>query len=89
MVLGNIQRFEVVVGCFNLGAFHHAESDRSKNAQKFFVGLPDQVTRADGAIDAGKRKINFFAGRRGRFASIPNHRTKPGQHRIDLSFKCV
>ena len=62
MMLGNIQRFEIVVRRFDFGAFDHAEANRGENALQFFVGLADQVARADGALDAGKRKVDFFTG---------------------------
>ena len=67
MVLGNIERLEIVVGRLDFGAFDHAEADRKENALKFFVGLANQVARADGALDAGKRKINLIARRGGLF----------------------
>ena len=41
MMLGNIQRFKIVIGRFDLGTFHHAESNRGENAQQLLVGLPD------------------------------------------------
>ena len=63
MMLGNIQRLEIVVRRFDFGSGDDAEADRGENAQKFVVGLADQVARADGALDAGKRKVNFVASR--------------------------
>ena len=59
MVLGNIQRFEIVVRRFDFRAFDHAEADREKNALQLFVCLADQVARADRALDAGKREIDL------------------------------
>ena len=65
MVLGNVERLEIVVRRFDFRPFDHAEADREENALEFFVGLADQVARADRALDAGKRKIDLIARRRG------------------------
>ena len=67
MMLGNIQRFEVVVGRFDFGSRDHAETDCGEDAQKFVVGLADQVTRANSALDAGEGELNFVASRSGLF----------------------
>ena len=67
MVLGNIERLEIVVRRLDFRPFDHAEADGEKNALQLFVGLPDQVARADRALDAGKRKIDLIARLR-RFA---------------------
>ena len=57
MVLGDIERFEIVVGRLDLRPFDHAKSDREEDAQQFVERLPDQVPRPDGALDARKRKV--------------------------------
>src|SRR4029077_15216215 len=59
MMLGNIEGLEIVVGSFDLRPFHHAEADGKENAKELLISLTDQMARADGALDAGKRKVNF------------------------------
>src|SRR5271170_4895014 len=62
MMLGNVERLEIVVRRFDFGAGDDAEADGGEDAQKFVVGLADQVARADRALDAGEREVNFVAG---------------------------
>ena len=63
MMLGNVERLKIVVRRFDFGSGDDAEANRGEDAQKFVVSLADQVARADGALDAGKRKVNFVASR--------------------------
>ncbi len=63
-MLGNVERFKVVVGRLDLRALDHAETDRGENPLKFFERLPDKVARAESALDPRKRKIDFVARRR-------------------------
>ena len=67
MMLGNVERLKIVVRRFDFGSGDDAEANRGEDAQKFVVSLADQVARADGALDAGKRKVNFVASLRGFF----------------------
>ncbi len=64
VMLGNVERFKVVVGRLDLRALDHAETDRGENPLKFFERLPDKVARAESALDPRKRKIDFVARRR-------------------------
>ena len=61
MMLGNVEGFEIVIGRFDLRAFDNAETNRGENSLKFFEGLADQMPRAESALDAGKREIDFVA----------------------------
>ncbi len=67
MVLGNVQRLEIVVRRFDFGAFDDAEADGAKDALQLFVRLANHVARADCALDARQREINFVAELRGLF----------------------
>ena len=64
MMLGNVERLEIVVRRFDLRPFDHAEADGKKNALELFVGLADQVPRAERALDAGQREVDVIAGLR-------------------------
>ncbi len=57
-MFGNVERLEIVVGRFDLRAFDDTEAEREKNALDLFVGLADEMVRADGPLDAGKREID-------------------------------
>ena len=61
MVLGNIERLEIVIGRLDFRPLDHAEADGEENALELFVGLANQVPRANRALDAGQRKINLIA----------------------------
>ncbi len=61
MMLGDVERLEVVVRRLDLGPLDNAEPDRKKNPLQLFVRLPDKVPRPDRPLDARKRKINAFA----------------------------
>src|ERR1700735_3846947 len=61
MMLGDVERLEIVVRRFALGPFHHAEADREENALQLFVRLANDVARADGPLDAWERKIDLVA----------------------------
>ena len=56
MVLGNVERLEIVVGRLDFRPFDHAEADGKKNALEFFVGLADQVPRADRRSTPGSER---------------------------------
>ena len=45
MVLGDVERLEIVVGRLDFRPFDHGEADGKKNPLKLFVGLADQVPR--------------------------------------------
>ena len=55
MKFGNVERFEIVVGRFDFGAFDNGEADGNKDVFDFLQDLADQVMGADGALDAGER----------------------------------
>src|SRR5579863_539585 len=59
MMLGNVERLEIVVRRFDFGSGDDAESNRAEDAQEFIVGLANQMARADGALDARERKIDL------------------------------
>ena len=60
MELRDVQRFEIVVGRFDFGAFDDGEADRKENVLDFLENLADEVMRADGADDAGEREVDLF-----------------------------
>src|SRR6266850_673147 len=57
---GNVEGFEIVIGCFDFGAFDDGEADGEENVFDFLEDLTDQVMRADGADDAGKREVLWY-----------------------------
>jgi len=61
MVLGDVERFEVVVGRLDFRPFDYRESDGKENALELFVGLADQVAGANRALDARQGKIDLIA----------------------------
>src|SRR5882672_7840655 len=59
MEFWNVQGFEIVVGCFDFGAFDDGEADGEKNVFNLLEDLADQVMRADRADDAGEGEVDF------------------------------
>src|SRR5258708_1822473 len=60
MKLRNIQRFEIVIGRFNLRTFDHRKSDGNKNVFDFLKDLANQMARANGAHHSRQREIDLF-----------------------------
>src|SRR6267378_1548066 len=83
MEFGNVERFEVVIGRFDFGAFNDGEADGEENVLDFLENLADQMMRADGADDAGEREVDAIASERGFFRA----RLDCGTARLDLSFR--
>ena len=63
MVLGNVERLEIVVGRLDLRPFDHAEPDGEENPQQLVERLPDQVPRADRPLHARQREIDLIPSR--------------------------
>src|SRR6266850_1943055 len=82
MEFRNVERFKIVVGRFDFGAFDDGEANGKENVLDFLEDLADQVTRADGADDAGEREVDAIASERGFFRAGLNC----GTARLDLSF---
>ena len=61
-MLGNVERFEIVVRRFNFGAFHDGEADGEEDIFDFLENLADEMVRADGTNDAGEGKVDFLVG---------------------------
>ena len=81
MMFRNVQRFEIVIRRFDFRAFDDGKADREENVFDFLENLANQVMRADGADDAGERKIDaLFGCRRSCSASFDF-----GLPRFDLS----
>src|SRR6266850_1351334 len=57
MEFGNVERFEVVIGRLDFRAFDDGEADGEEDVLDFLEDLADQVTRADGAEDAGEGTV--------------------------------
>jgi hypothetical protein len=47
MMLGNVERFEIVIGSFDFRAFDDRKADRAEDAVELFVGLADKMLRAE------------------------------------------
>ncbi len=69
MEFGNVQRLEIVVRRFDFRAFDDGEANGEEDVFDFLEDLADEVMGADGADDAGERKIDSFACDRGFFGS--------------------
>ena len=89
MMLGNVERLEIVVRRLDLGPFDHAEADGKKNPLQLFVGLADQVARADRPLDAGKREVDLFAGLGSFFRSCFDFLALFFKRRFDVGFEFV
>ena len=89
MVLGNVERLEIVVRRLDLGPFDDAEANREKYSLKLFVGLANYVARADRALDAGKREIDFIACLRSLIRSGFHLYALRFERRLDVRFEFV
>jgi hypothetical protein len=84
MVLGNIERLEVVVGSFHLRPGHHRVAERKKNPLDFLERLPQRMPRAERADDAGKREIFALARDRRLFGRGFDLRAPRFERRFDV-----
>ena len=75
MIFGNIQRFEIVVGRFNLRAFCNRKADGEEDILDFLHHLADEVVRAQGTKTPGNENRPVL-----RAASVPaRDSAKPDQ----------
>ena len=65
MKFGNVESFEIVIRRFDFGAFDDGETDGDEDVFDLLEDLADEVVRADGALDAGERKVDVFEGEGG------------------------
>src|SRR5260370_30954222 len=61
MVLGNVERLEVVIRSFHLRSGHDRIAEREKTALDLVEGLAQRMPRAERARYAGERKILALA----------------------------
>ena len=61
MMLGNVERLEIVVRRLHLRPGHHGEAERKKNALNSSKVCRNRCREPSGALDAGKRKIDLVA----------------------------
>src|SRR6185437_3863581 len=61
MVLGDVERLEIVVSGFNFRTFDDRKTNRSEDAIQLFVSLADEMLRAERTRDSGKREIEAVA----------------------------
>src|SRR5215472_2305812 len=61
MVLGNVERLEIVVSSFDFRAFNDRKAYRAENTIELFVSLSDKMLRAERAGDSGQREIESVA----------------------------
>ncbi len=77
MMLGNVERLEVVVGRLDFGALDHAEAQRKEDTLDLRKCLPQQMTRTDRTVHSGQREIDPVAvkrsGSRRRFRRLPQN----------------
>ena len=64
MEFGNVEGFEIVIRGLDFRAFDDGKADGHENVFDLLEDLANQMARADGASDAGKRKIYAFASER-------------------------
>src|ERR1700682_5889837 len=81
MKFRNVEGFEIVIGSFNLRAFHDGEADGEENILDFLKHLANQVIRTDrthdarqGEIHARAGELRFFRARFHRGATLFNFR---------------
>src|SRR6266481_3537610 len=89
MELRDVQRFEVVIGRFDFGAFDDGEADGEENVLDFLKDLADEVMRADGANDAGEREVHAIAVRRNLFRSLFSSDPKCFEGFFDVALELV
>jgi len=63
MMLGNIQRFEIVVRRFDFRAFDDRKADREEDVFDFLHHGANQVVCADRSNDAGERQVDAIFAR--------------------------
>ena len=89
MVLGNVERFEIVVRRFDFRAFDDREANREENVFDFLKNLANEVMRTDRADDTGKREVNAVFRARGCFGSGFDGSAARFDLRIDMSAQFV
>lgn len=89
MMLGNVERFEIVVGRFYFRTLDYAETDRGENPLKFLEGLANQMPRTEWALDTGKRKIDFVVRRNGLLRGRLDYPLAFRDNGFDVRFKFV
>ena len=89
MVLGNIERLEVVVGSFHLRPGDHGVAERKKNPLDFLEGLPQRMPRAERADHAGKRKVFALARKRRLFGRGFDRRAPRFERRFDVRLEFI
>ena len=89
MEFGDVQRFEIVIGRFDFGAFNDGETDGKENVFDFLKDLADQVMRTDGAEDAGEREVDAVAVRRNLFRTLFSSDPKCFEGFFDVALELV
>jgi hypothetical protein len=89
MEFRNVEGFEIVVGCFDFGAFDDGEANREEDVFDFLEDLADQVMRADRTNDARKGEIYSFARERGLFSAGLDGRTAGFDLRLDMCAQVI
>src|SRR5580704_15677602 len=89
MVLGNIERLEIVVGSLHLRPGDHRIAERKKNPLDFLERLSQRVPRAERARDSRKRNVFALAGKRRLFARGFNRCAPRFERGLDVSLQFV
>ena len=89
MVLGNIERLEVVVRRLHLRPGNHGVAERKKNPLDLLERLPQRVPRAERADDAGKREVFALARERRLFGRGFDRRAPRFERRFDVRFQFI
>src|SRR5882724_11468782 len=89
MEFGDVQRFGIVIGRFDFGAFNDGETDGKENVFDFLKDLADQVMRTDGAEDAGEREVDAVAVRRNLFRTLFSSDPKCFEGFFDVALELV
>ena len=84
MVLGNIERLEIVVRRFHLRPGNHGVAERKKNPLDFLERLPQRVPRAERPHHAGKREVFALARERRLFRRGFDRRAPRFERRFDV-----
>ena len=89
MVLGNIERLEIVVGSFHLRPGNHGIAERKKNPFDLLKRLPQRVPRAERTHHAGKREVFAFALERRLFGRSFHCHATQFERRFDVRLQFV
>src|SRR5438309_7609277 len=89
MEFRNVESLEIVIGCFDFGAFDDGETDREENVFDLLEDLPNEVVRAERTDDSGKRKVDAFTGAGGFLRACLNALASLFDFGLDVGAKLI